>query len=401
MPSRPRRLGVVYLAVAGVIVATVVTCVCYAQLDSILSHYHAMMTLRRSEGTEHHAEWLQHRPALAFPVLLPALAEDDAARCERAAAVMGAVVAAHADPLNPDHAQLTLSVAAKLHQVWARLSPPGRIQATSLAMKVVSIHLSNWSPMVPTALETAGEVVVAGLEDTNTDVCQHALAILRSAWAWQGTDRVTQELIRAWQRRCYMQAVSLMEHSSETLRAAATSAVTGAPFHEGDVKLISAIEDKSSAVRKAALVALAGADASADSLRSEQKIQLMSFLNDPDADVRDAASRLLRASGVSEPVLRLAKLVKHPSPDERVKVVEQAFLVQEIDPARWVLELAGDPSPRVRVAVARVASTSDHPALRKALASMADADPDPLVRDMCKQFVAAQVAKRPAGADGR
>lgn len=200
-------------------------------------------------------------------------------------------------------------------------------------------------------------------------------------------------MIRDWQRRCYERAVELLQSPTPALRAQAASAMAGAPFHEGDAALIERLRDPDPLVRRAALLSLERGRH--DSLSSEQKLELTRFLHDEDERARRAAERILHHAGLSDAVIQLAALMRHSSPNERAKVVSQAFLVPDIDPVRWVLELADDPAPAVRIAVARAAMTSDHPELRKTLEHLAESDPDTLVRETCKQFLAARLAQRP------
>lgn len=388
-----RKLGPLYLMCAGLFVLTVVGAVLYVQRDLLLVHYHVWQATDPGETPAGSATWLRERTHLALPVLLSQFADRDPDRCNKAAELLRDLLSGYRDPTNPEHSHLTLSVATKLREVFSTLSPTGKARAVDVARGVLAVHLDAWSPNVPTALETAGGIFESALRDPSIEVRLAALGQLRTCWTWQGADGVLEALVRDWQHRCYRDAAEMLESELATIRAAAATALAGAPFHEADLALVSRWRDPDPAVRKAALVALVRSGEAGDVLTSEQKSQLIDLLHDPDAEIRDAVARLLRGAGVSEPVLRLATLIKHPSPVERAKVVSEAFRVADIDPVRWVLELADDPSPSVRLAVARAASTTNNEELRRRLETMAASDPDPLVRDMSQQFLALSLSK--------
>jgi hypothetical protein len=381
-----------YLLCGGLLVLFLLGCVLIVQRDNLLVAYHVRNVVRSSDPAVSSAEWLKSRTMLSLPQLLAQLTSPEPAVCERSASLVREIVQECKDPTNPEDSHLTLALAAKLNQAYERLSPDGRGQAVLIAIDVLHIHLSGWSPNVPTVLENGGDVLLSALVDESPTVKSRALSAAKRIWDWDGTDRVSQALVRDWQRQCYLRSVELLGSDKEEIRAAAADAIARSKFHEGDAVLISKLKDKSVRVRKAVLVALS--HGAGDALDSDEKESLMTFLSDPDAEVRSAAAQLLRSAGISEAKVRLASLMRNPDPMMRAKAPEEAFAISNLDAVSIVLELADDEAPAVRVAVARTASTSDRPELREILQKMADADPDPLVRDMAKQFLAMRLVNR-------
>lgn len=390
--GKRKKLGAVYLVSAGLIVLTVAGCVLYAQRDQFLIHYHLRAQVSSDAPPAQATAWLIEHKALAVPTLVEEFRQADAERTRRARELVERIMADHPDPTDPEDSHLSLALAARLHEIHASLPPHGRLASVTLSGQVLRKHLAGWSPNAPTALETAGDVLLAGLIDDDLAVKEQALLTVSEIWTWNGADNIANTLVKEWKRHCYERAVRLLGSAAPRIRAAAAAALTHTTFHEGDSALIALLEDPDPNVQKVALVSLA--TVAADSLNSTQKTRIMDFLHDADAEVRGAAALVLKKSGLSDAKVHLATLMKHPVATERAKVVSLAFSVPDIDPARWVLALADDPSPAVRIAVARAASTSESPELKSRLAAMAESDPDPLVRELAQQFLASQTAKK-------
>lgn len=388
-----KKLGAFYLLCAGGLVLTVVACVLYAQRDHLLIHYHADRYLADKSGADASGDWLLERKVISVPVLLESLSSSTPLECERASDLLEKVLAEHADPTSPDHSQLSLAMAAHLHKVYLSLPATGRNEAVHLTALVLKTHLTTWSPKVSTAIETAGDVFLKGLVDEDVQVKANALDVLATIWTWNGADNIALTLVEEWRRHCYDRAVHCLTSASPRIRAAAAEAISHSPLHEGDPMLIGLLNDPDPGVQKVALVALA--KTAADSLTSQQKVKLMDFLHDSDPEVRAAAANLLRHSGLSDAIIHLATLIKHPEATERAKVVHLAFSVPDVDPVQWIMSLADDPAPAVRIAIAQEAARSDNTQLRQQLFKMSESDPDPLVREMSQQLIA-NLPDRPA-----
>lgn len=385
MPETKAKHGALYVVCAGALILTVAGCVLYAQRDQLLVHYYASKNAASDSPSANTQAWLQERSMLALPAVLGYLKQSDAATCRRSSRLVRQILDANKDPTDPESAHITLAVAAKLHEEYGSLSCEGKIEAVGLAFEILTNNLARWSPNVPTAIETAGGLITTALLDHDSKVQEATLRLMSEAWKWNGNDNLMAALVDEWKRNCYRLSVEALSSPVPSTRIAAAAGLEGSPYHEGDLKLISLLEDTDSNVQKSALLALA--DTAADSLGSREKSQLMEYLHDSDPEVRVAAQQLLINSGVRESVVRLAVLMKHPNASQRARVASLAFVVPDIDAVRWVLALSEDDSPAVRVAVAKEGAKHDYPELWDRIEKMAESDPDPDVRELSKQFI--------------
>lgn len=387
------NLGVLYLTCATLLIVTILGCVLYVQRDLVLVYYHTSIFLTEDEPPEGNDRWLCARPNLSAPVLLSHLSNDDHVVCRRASTLLERILDDHPDPTNPEASHLSLAVAARLHQDYPRLSRYGRAEAVELAVRVLASQLGRWSPTVPTALETAGEVLLESLADDDLLVVERALGALAQVWHWNGTDNVASSLVRDWKQKCYRRAMGMLDGRPDPIRAWAARAITGADYHEADQALIGMLSDPNPAVKKAALLALT--HTAADSLSSEKKTELLSFLYDPDLEIREAARQLLLKAGATELELNLATRMNHPVPTERARVVAMVLAAKGIDQSKWLFRLSNDPAASVRFAAANAAGAATDPDLQRRLHAMADSDPDPQVRAAAKEALATKIVKKP------
>ncbi|QDU63899.1 hypothetical protein Pan216_47800 [Planctomycetes bacterium Pan216] len=385
MPKGSRTQGLLYLVCAGLLVLTVAGCVVYSLRDQILVHYNAWRYVNAPNPDEELGEWLAQRQILSLPILASYLRQEDSGICRNAGAFISEVIDRHPDPTDPEHVHLALLIASRLHEMYPTYSHFGREQAVGVAYQLLGKHLATWSPNVPTALETAGGVILLALQDKVDGVREQTLRKLTDVWSWRGNDEVVRSVVEGWKRTCYEHAVTQLRSSNPEIRAAAAAGLARAPFHEGDLALIELIDDPDCTVKRTVFESLTAS--LADSLGPTTKMKLVEYLHHEDATLCEAANVLLQASGVRKSVVELAKLVKHPLPSERSRVVTMAFEVEGIDPIRWVLALRDDPSPEVRMEVARVAATSDDEELKSVLKDYASADDERAVRELAKYLL--------------
>lgn len=389
MGRSARRLTRLYLGGVSMLVVTVIGCVGYMQWEHVRLRWHARRFAANDDASGASLAYLRRHAIRSMPYLAGYLAADEPGACQRIEAFWLELLQKHTNPTEPADSHVTLSLAARLHHDFDRFSAHGRRSAAAIAHAVLRTHLQQWSPNVPMALDTAGEVVCRCLADSDPQLQEAAIGRLPEVWDWDGADNVTRPITSNWKRRCYTLAAESLNHDRDSLRAQAAAALVGAPFHEADLALIDLLDDNCPDVKRAVLQALGHA---ADGFSSEQKSKLVAFLHDEDADVRRAAAALLRLAGLSEAEVRLAFLLRHPVPAERARVASLAGAVID-DPALWLLELANDNSPTVRLAVARSASNSRDPRLRDRVRSMALNDSDPNVRAMARAWMQLRLEK--------
>lgn len=391
MEANDRRTSAGYLFAACALFATVACCLFYAQRDRLLVRYHASIALTADQPLRASEQWLMEHESLAAPFLVSYLRQPDNSGCDRAATLLEKMLAERRDPTNPDQSHFTLALATRLHERFEAMSPAGRTQAVEISMSILESQLARWSPSVPTALETAGQLLLRALGDGDEAVREKALWGLMQCWNWNGADNVAGSMVEQWKRQCYAKAVDLLDADSPGLRLSAARAIRFAPFHEGDIRLIALLSDENPAVRKSALLALVH---KADSLSFAQRTKLFSLLHSPDREVREATGQLLLNAGGSVQEIRLATMLHHPVLSERIRAARLAASAPGSDAVWWLSQLLKDESAAVRIAAVRNSVGITDANFHAKIAKLAEKDVDPAVRLVCKERLATKIASK-------
>jgi hypothetical protein len=126
---------------------------------------------------------------------------------------------------------------------------------------------------------------------------------------------------------------------------------------------------------------------------------LLTWLHDPDAEVRRLTEAALRSRGLRAIDVRMGRLLTDPRPAGRLELLVMLRDDDELDLCTWLRRLTDDPSPAVRAAAARLADERQVFQLADRLAEMAKADPDLTVRQTVSYHLGRlQPAVRPAAA---
>jgi HEAT repeats len=139
-------------------------------------------------------------------------------------------------------------------------------------------------------------------------------------------------------------------------------------------KAIPLLRDEKSAVRRAALVALAS---ESDLVREEH---LLPLLHDDDAEVQWLCEMALRKRGLHDDDLEMARMISHKSPATRMRVLHRLPRMPELNLGEWLRQLSQDPEPAVRTAAARAAADYPQAHFAARLREMAEHDPSETVR---------------------
>jgi len=87
--------------------------------------------------------------------------------------------------------------------------------------------------------------------------------------------------------------------------------------------------------------------------------------------------------------LKLARLVSHPEPRMRLRVL--AYLdADDLDPAAWLYRLSNDPQPEVRAAAVRAVVEGGVADLTPRVEQMRQGDPSPTVRQLAGLYLGLQ-----------
>jgi HEAT repeat protein len=390
-----RRLG----WTAAVMAVVVVGCLLYIQRELIGVYWRVRDYCSVPAPQPELDRWFDLRPDMALPVLARALQSPEETACRKAGGYVVRWIGTVASEPSSEASYLALSVAEQLRDDQAKLSVPGWREAIRISYQLVSIHLGHWSPYIPTLRDTAGETLLLALGHPEPEVRLAALSGLAAVWKTSPPGGASIDLVREWKHEAYYAAARQLGSENPVMRAAAASALAGAPFHEKDQTLIQTLADPDPAVQFAALSALAK-DRPTRLLPDQLPFVSDLFLSSQDKAVHEQAGLLLANAGVAPRNIAALRLAAHPLPARRAQAVTELAAVArdgvaagEIEPI--LIELSRDADPIVRLAFAATLKEWPGAAVRRRLAEMAGADPDPRVR------AASGNARSPLPAAGR
>jgi hypothetical protein len=149
------------------------------------------------------------------------------------------------------------------------------------------------------------------------------------------------------------------------VRAAGLTLQPGLDLSEQVVPLLA---DPVAEVRRAALLAVSLDEGVLDDV-------LLPCLHDSDAEVRARCEVVLANRGRTPQQIRLGRLLTHPDPVERIKVLRLLHDAPDLDPTLWLQRLSHDPSPAIRIAAVRVMIENLSAPPHERLTEMAQSDP--------------------------
>jgi hypothetical protein len=383
---------------AGLVIA-VVSCVAYVQHEILVAHWNVRRWISGGDDDDaSRLDWLHEHRSFVLPIAASALAGDDPVACARAGKLVRVILEELGDPTDPKSVQLSLVALSELRDVYSSLVPAARKEAREAAYILLRVHLLQWSPHVPTALDSAGAVFANALDDSDPSVKKAALQRLPSLWPAVKVDGSSGPLVRAWLYEAYNASAAMLSHSDAGIRLAAASACASAPFADHDHRLAELLDDEDPAVRRGTVLALGGTER--PRLHGRQKSLMPAYLGDPETAA--AAERILKVAGIADDRLGLLKLQYSRRVDDRAKAAAAAVELSKrpesnFRPTGFLLDLSHDESADVRLSFidAAVASPAD-PALHERLRSMAQDDPNGDVRARGKEALAKlRVAVKP------
>jgi hypothetical protein len=152
------------------------------------------------------------------------------------------------------------------------------------------------------------------------------------------------------------------------------------------------LADPSVEVRRAALIAVAPAN---DVVGDEG---LLPCLHDTDPEMRKLCEAALKGRGLRPDHIQLGRLLTHPLPVQRLRVLDYLRWANDLDPGLWLRRLSHDPSPAVRAAALRAMSHQELIDLQDRIDQMARNDPSPSVCQLAK-FYKAQPNRKVRGSN--
>jgi HEAT repeat protein len=243
------------------------------------------------------------------------------------------------------------------------------------AAAAVERHLAGLPDDDPRAVTLGGQVLDAfpGGDATPAAVLDLLPAVLkRSGLAHAVTCRqVVAAGLKLPSPAARLTAVRLALHPHVTMRADL-------------VPLLAAPEPE---VRRAALFAVGPATDDDPVIGDEE---LFRWMHDPDAGVRQVCYAALTSRGRTDPEIALGRRLTHPDVRERLELLRDLRYDDDVpDPEPWLERLSRDADPAVRAGAARVAvevAAERRLSVPVWVGRLADADPDPTVRRIARQW---------------
>ena len=123
-----------------------------------------------------------------------------------------------------------------------------------------------------------------------------------------------------------------------------------------------------------------------DPLKSVDVLDLMRRLRADDGDQRAEARRELVRRGFSEVDLELARQLFSPDVETRKRLARSVPRLSSVDAAQWLMWLALDPQPEVRLASLTTLATTGDPVLLDRVEALARSDHDPQIQSLADQI---------------
>ncbi|MCE9529842.1 MAG: HEAT repeat domain-containing protein [Planctomycetes bacterium] len=156
-----------------------------------------------------------------------------------------------------------------------------------------------------------------------------------------------------------------------------------------DLNLLPAVvpmlNDPEADVRLAAMVALGPiSEGGGDSVLVSSE-ELLHWLHDPDADVRQMCEMSLRSRNLRDRDIRLGRMLTNPDPKDRLKLLLELPDDEDANLSVWLQRLSNDPDSAVRAGAARVAAERRVDFIER-LDQMMTTDPDGTVRKIAEHY---------------
>ncbi|QDV33286.1 HEAT repeat domain-containing protein [Tautonia plasticadhaerens] len=231
-------------------------------------------------------------------------------------------------------------------------------------------------------LSPSAEVLTVGLADASPAVRAGAAEVLGRAWDWQpgcSTWPDADRAVASWKNRLHTPMVALLDDPEPGVRLSAVLALGRLPIDAMAQPATALLDDPVPAVR----VQLLNSFAHRRDLMTDEAI--LPLLFDPESAVALAAQIVLRARGLDDDQISLAKLLFHPRAEIRASAIAMVEAREDIDPIVWLLRLSRDEDEAVRSQALDALSRRTSPDARRRLAEMADSDPSESIRDAARR----------------
>jgi hypothetical protein len=351
--------GVLPLLLASAVVA-------WVERHTLLCCYY-VHHLERAKGADadYWAEKLAGLGERAIPEVLALLARDDASLCDSGRRTICQLVDqwGHDDPRCIDMTQQTITA-------FPHLSPVGQQTVLELAVE----WLAAGKKCSPFLVSSCGRLIAEGCRAKRSDL--HGLSV---ELALNVISRTGQPDLLCSSQELTKIALSSSDPATR-VRAVKLAIQPGIGLRKDTVALLN---DPEPLVRRAVMLAVGEAPEVIDT------DSLLSWLHDPDAEVRSMCERSLQGEkrGLTPKYVHLGRLLTDPRWQVRVTVLDHLADVEDLDPAVWLRRLSHDASPAIRAAAIRSAAEDAGIDLNDRLDEIAHDDPSPTVAGLAQFYL--------------
>ncbi len=290
--------------------------------------------------------------------------------------------------VNDEDAERWLVTLAALRTGFFKYSPPARASAAVVACGI----LDRFTPDITSArwidaLPPVRDILATCLDDADGNVRHTALDQISRLWVWlPGRSLlVTEEdALGTWKEALHRPVVRCLASTDPQTRIGAIHCLGFLPIDSAAAPAVAYIEDNDNVdVRRQTLVSFA----QRPYLLTDD--MLLRRLHDSDVTIRDTATTVLKARGLTREQISLGGLMVSPRPAQRCSVISLIKNRTDIDRVVWLLRLSHDADETVRIMAAQALAAQPSPpvSVKRRLAEMARSDSSQQVRQTVGKFI--------------
>ncbi len=294
--------------------------------------------------------------------------------------------AGNAQALKPDEAADWCAVIAGLRSGFPRFSPYGRASALGVVSAILEKFRISPAPVVwrNELLGPSADLLGSALADQSPSVRIAAMAALKDLWNWTPGYELNKsdlEQIGAWKEGFGPGVIRRLSDPEPESRASAVACLGALRVPQIAGPAVALLKDKDPTVRAQVLLSFLDRPL----ILTEEAI--LPLLNDPSPVVAPLAKRTLKARGLSDDLIGLAKFIVHPRADLRLSAIGMLKGRTDIDPVVWLSYLSNDVEETIRQKAMEALSANNGPEARTRLTEMALGDPSAAIRKQAKALL--------------
>ncbi len=279
-----------------------------------------------------------------------------------------------------------LQVLTGLRTGFLGFKGPGRIVSVGLACRILDGFAVEPAPgLWAEALAPLHDLLSAGLSDSDPSLRAAALDEVAKLWVWLPGRSITpaeETALVRWKEDLYHPVMRCLGRRDARTLTAAIACLGALPIDNAASPAIAYLDNTDAEVRKQTLVSFARRPL----LLTDDL--LLTRLHDVEPMIREAATSVLKARGLSREQISLGALIFSPKPQQRMSVIPLLKDRSDVDPAIWLIQLSRDPEEMVRISAVEAMGPLKSAAAQRRLAEMARSDISEAVRKAAGKLLA-------------